>query len=67
MKSGINHKIMKFSVSENPIIEVSSSYVQKCGILYILPEERSRMRVNLIFFVVLECVKRARFNENEKF
>ena len=37
-----NHTI-KFSVSENPTVEVLSSYLQKCGILNFLPEERSRI------------------------
>ena len=27
-------KIIRFSVSENHTVEVSSSYLQKCGILY---------------------------------
>ena len=52
------HKILKknhtirISVFENPTVQVSSSYLQKCGILYFLPEERSRMRVHLfvLFF-----------------
>ena len=47
-----NHTI-RFSVSENLIVEVSSSYLQKCGILHFLPEDRSRMRVYL--FVFLFC------------
>ena len=40
---------MGFCVSENPTVEVSSSYLQKCGILYFLSEERSRMRVYFIY------------------
>jgi hypothetical protein len=60
-----------FSVSENPTVEVSSSYLQKCGILHFLPEERSRVRVyfffprgNRIDPVVLEYRKRAHWNGN---
>ena len=37
---------------KNPDVEVSSFYMQKCGILYILPEERSRMGVYSFFFLV---------------
>ena len=69
-------------VSENPSVEVSSSYLQKCGILYFLPEDKSRVRVYLFVFlfvffsfprghridqVVLEFRKRAHSNGNEKF
>ncbi|XP_065580087.1 uncharacterized protein LOC136039967 isoform X2 [Artemia franciscana] len=32
-----------FSVSENPTVEVSSSYLQKCGTSYFLPEDLSRI------------------------
>ena len=39
-----NHTI-KFSVPENPTIEVSTSNLQKCGILLFLPEDRLRVRV----------------------
>ena len=38
---------MRFSVSENPTVELSSSYPQICGILYFLPQDRSRVRVYL--------------------
>ena len=63
---------MRFSVSENPTIEVSIFYMQKCGILYFLPEERSRMRVYLLFFplddlidpVILEYREAAHLNGN---
>ena len=41
---------IRFSVPENPTVQVSSSYLYKCGILYFLPDERSRMRVYLLFF-----------------
>ena len=41
---------IRFSVSENPIIKVSSSYLQKCGILHFLLQDRSRMRVKLFDF-----------------
>ena len=74
-----NH-IIAFSVSENPTVKVSSSYLQKCGTSYFLPEGRSRVRVCLFFFfllffprghsmdrLVLECRKRALSNGNEKF
>ena len=73
-----NHTI-RFSVSENPTVEVSSFYLQKCGILYFLPEGRSRMRLFVCLFfcffpqadridpVVLECCERAHSNGNEKF
>ena len=40
----------------NPIVEVSSSYLQKCGIF---------SRGDLIKPVVLECYERAHSNENE--
>ena len=39
-----NHTIA-FCVSENPIAIISSSFLQKCGISHVLPEDRSRMRV----------------------
>ena len=35
-----NHTI-RFRVSNNPTVVVSSSYLQKCGILHFLPQERS--------------------------
>ena len=41
---------IRFSVSENPTVEVSSSYMQKWGILYFLPEERSQIRVYYFFY-----------------
>ena len=44
-----NHKI-RLSVSENPNVEVPSSYLQKCGISNFLPEDRSRMPVYLFVF-----------------
>ena len=62
---------MAFSISENPIAKISSSYLQKCGILYFLPEDRSRVRFFFFFQgyridqVVLECCKRAHSNGNE--
>ena len=71
-----------FSVSENPIEKISRSNLQKCGISYFLPEDKSRVRVYLfvcfflfVFFprghridqVVPECCKRAHTNGNEKF
>jgi hypothetical protein len=49
-----NHTII-FSVLENPNAEVSSSYLQKCGILHFLPEERTRMRVYLVLFFSRDC------------
>ena len=74
---------MVFGVSENAVVKFSSSYLQKCGILYFLPEDKSRVRVYLFVFVfvffflfprghridqvVLECRKRAHSNGNEKF
>ena len=47
-----NHTF-RFSESENRTLEVSSSYLKYCGILYFLPEDSSRMRVYLLicFFV----------------
>ena len=56
--------------SENPTLEVSSSYLQKCGILYFLPEDGSWIcvyffsRGDSVDSVVLECCKRAYFNRN---
>ena len=76
ISNGTQNHTITFSVSENPIIEVSSSYLQKCGILYFLPEGRSRMRVYLFVFfprgdhidpVVRESCERAHSNGNEKF
>ena len=76
-----NHTI-RFSVSENHVVEVSSFYLTKCGILYFLPEGRSRIRVylfvclfvfvvfsraDLIDSMVLESGERAHSNGNEKF
>ena len=73
-----NHTIV-FGVSENPIAKFASSYLQKCGISYFLPKDKSRMRVYLFVFlfffprghrinqVVLECCKRALSNGNKKF
>ena len=72
-----NHTI-KFSVSENLIVEVSSSYLEKCGISHFLPEDKSGMRIYLFAFwlfffiprgdhvdpVALECRKRADSNGN---
>jgi hypothetical protein len=43
--SKTHRTLMKITPSENPTIEVKSSYLQNCGILYFLPEERSRMYV----------------------
>ena len=41
---------MRFSLSENPTLEVSISYIQNWRILNFLPKERSRMRVDLFVF-----------------
>ena len=59
-----------FRVSENPTVEVSSSYLQKCG----LPKDQSRVRDNLFLCfcsrvdridpMILECHKRAHFDGN---
>ena len=46
----LNNAII-FSVPENPSV-VSSSYLEKYGILSFLPEDRSRMLVYLFFVVV---------------
>ena len=40
----------RFSALEIPTVQISSSYLRICGILYVLPEERSRMRVYFFFF-----------------
>ena len=39
-----------FSTPDNSTVEVSSSFVQKCGISLFLPEERSQTYVYLFFF-----------------
>ena len=49
-----NHTI-RFSVSENPSVEVSYSHLQKHRILYLLPKERSRMGV--YFFFRADCIE----------
>jgi len=36
---------IRFSIPENPNVEVSNSAVQKCGILHFLPQERLQIRV----------------------
>jgi len=43
-----NHTI-RFSISENSILEVSSSYTRKCGILhvFVFPQAKSKMGVYL--------------------
>jgi len=45
-----HYHTIKFSASQSPAVEVSSSYLQKCGILCFLPEERSPMRIYLFYF-----------------
>ena len=62
------------------MVQVPKSYLQKCGILHFLPEDKSRMRVYLFVYffrffsrgdridpVVLEFCKRAHSNGNENF
>ena len=64
---------MKITSLEKTTVEVPSSHLQKYGILYLLPEERSHKRNYLLFFfprgdgidpVVVEYHKRAHLNEN---
>nr|CAG4635796.1 EOG090X0G73 [Artemia franciscana] len=40
-----------FSVSKNPTVEASSSYLKKCGILLFLLQERSRITANDQFYL----------------
>ena len=72
--------LMKIKPSENPTIEVSRSYLQKRGISYfVLPEERTWMRVYLLLFffffpsgmmvskpMILKVQERAHWNGNKK-
>ena len=67
---------IRFSVSENSTVEVSSSYLQKCGILYSFVRRKitdACLFVYLFFFFfrgdcidpeVLECRERAHSNGN---
>ena len=71
-----NHNIT-FRVSENLTVEVSSSYLQKCGITkFCQKEDYGRVficvlalipRGDRIDSVVLKCCDRAHSNENRKF
>ena len=60
-------------IKENPIVEVSSSYLQKCGILLFFFSQKANhgcvffFRAGRIDPVVLECCKNAHSNGNEKF
>ena len=44
-----NHA-MRFRISESPTLEISSSSMQRRGVLNFLPEARSLMRVYCFFF-----------------
>ena len=68
MRKNLNgNHTFRFSVSENHVIEVSSSYLQKCGIFYFSQKTDQGCVFFFCFFffkgdriepVVLECRKR---------
>ena len=47
------NRTIRLNGSENRSVEISNSYLQKCGILYFLPEERSWMRVYFVIIIVI--------------
>jgi len=67
---------IRFSVSENPTVEVSSFYLQKCEIVYFIARRQVMdeclfvvvfSMADRIGSVVLKCHERAHSNGNQKF
>ena len=48
--------IVRFSIPENPTVDMPTSYVEKFGILHFWTKERSRMRVYLFFFFFFKYI-----------